>query len=189
MKLTNQIRELIKIDIKNGMTMGNLIKKYEVKKNIIRDIKAEIEGRQSTSQDVAPNVYRDTSQVVAPNESEIISEVAVTKDETTKEVAPVNKYLNDNIDILIEMIERYKKEHPVYDGDIVVKLPKEDNGDYKVSLRINKFVMQDFREFCRENKEFTQKELLSMALIEYMDKYRKRSTISGVDRCDKADYI
>ena len=58
-----------------------------------------------------------------------------------------------------------------------------------VASGINKFVMQDFREFCRENKEFTQKELLSMALIEYMNKYRKRSTISGVDRCDKADYI
>ena len=159
MKPTNAMRELIKIDIKNGMSMANLTKKYEVKKNIIRDIQAEIDGRHSISQSVAPS------------ESEIITEVAVTKDETIKEAVTVNNYINDNFNILVEMIEKYKSENQIYKDGLTVRLPKEGTGDYKTSVRVNKIVMDQFRKFCEKNNEFTQKELLSMALLEYIEKY------------------
>ena len=88
-----------------------------------------------------------------------------------KDIEKLNT-LTNNYDILIEMIEEYKKSHVVHMGGIVVQLPYEDSKDYKTSVRINKTVMEQFRAFCEEHKQFTQKELLSMALVEYMDRYK-----------------
>ena len=72
----------------------------------------------------------------------------------------------------MNMIEEYKKTNVIHTCGIVVQLPSEENGDYKTSVRVNKKVMDQFREFCESHKEFTQKELLSMALLEYIEKYK-----------------
>ena len=54
---------------------------------------------------------------------------------------------------------------------IEIKLPVEEE-DYKTSIKVNKVVMEEFREFCKVNKDFTAKDLVSMAIVEYMDKYK-----------------
>lgn len=83
------------------------------------------------------------------------------------------KTLMSNFDILMEIIEKYKKNNEIPVSDIVVQLPYENDKNYKVSLRIHKEVFEDFKVFCSNNKQFSQKELISMALIEYMNKYKK----------------
>ena len=108
---------------------------------------------------------------VAPKETEVI--VIPKKDN----VAPVEKEnyqkLMSNFDILMEMIEKYKKNNEIATSDIVVQLPYESNKAYKASIRIHKEVLEEFKLFCSKNKEFSQKELISMALVEYMYKYKK----------------
>lgn len=108
---------------------------------------------------------------VAPKETEVI--VIPKKDN----VAPIEKEnykkLMSNFDILMEMIEKYKKNNEIPRSDIVVQLPYESDKNYKTSIRIHKEVFEEFKLFCSKNKEFSQKELISMALVEYMDKYKK----------------
>lgn len=79
--------------------------------------------------------------------------------------------LMNNFNIIMEMVQQYKKDSVIPAGGIVVQLPKEENGEYKTSIRVNKVVMDMFRNFCGKHKEFTQKDLLSMALLEYINRY------------------
>lgn len=82
--------------------------------------------------------------------------------------------LMDNHNILMEMIEIYKKTKVVHGCGIVVQLPSEDDKLYKTSIRINKVVYEEFKKFCEDHREFSQKELISMALVEYMERYKKK---------------
>lgn len=91
-------------------------------------------------------------------------------------VLPVEKEnyqkLMSNFDVLMEMIEKYKKNNEIPMSDIVVQLPYESDKNYKTSIRIHKEVFEEFKVFCSKHKEFSQKELISMALVEYMEKYK-----------------
>lgn len=80
--------------------------------------------------------------------------------------------LMNNFDAIMEMVEQYKNTNVVQTDGIVVQLPFEEDKLYKTSLRINKIVLDNFKEYCNRHKEFTQKDLLSMALIEYMDNHK-----------------
>lgn len=40
------------------------------------------------------------------------------------------------------------------------------------SVRINAFVWEDWKQFCEYNSEFSKKQLISMALKEFMDKHQ-----------------
>lgn len=82
------------------------------------------------------------------------------------------KKLMSNFDVLMEMIEKYKKNNEIPKSDIVVQLPYESDKNYKASIRIHKEVFEEFKVFCSKHKEFSQKELISMALVEYMEKYK-----------------
>ncbi|MGL4762129.1 MAG: hypothetical protein ACRCWG_11835 [Sarcina sp.] len=54
---------------------------------------------------------------------------------------------------------------------IEINLPAEED-DYKTSIKVNKIVMEQFREFSKAHKEFTPKELISMAIVEYIEKHK-----------------
>ena len=83
------------------------------------------------------------------------------------------KQLISNFDVLMEIIEKYKNNNEIPKSDIVIQLPYESDKNYKTSIRIHKEVFEEFKLFCSKNKEFTQKELISMDLVEYMEKYKK----------------
>ena len=77
-----------------------------------------------------------------------------------------------NYETIMEIIEHYKGNNNAVIGGIEIRLPNEENKSYKASLRINETVLKEFKEFCSNHKTFSQKELLSMALVEYMEKYK-----------------
>lgn len=79
--------------------------------------------------------------------------------------------LMSNFNVIMEMVEQYKKSSVLPTGGIVIQLPYEETKDYKTSIRVNKTIMEQFREFCDKHKEFSQKELISAALMEFMDRY------------------
>lgn len=79
-----------------------------------------------------------------------------------------------NYKIIMQMIAMFKDNKQI-DNDnknIIVELPYEDDKTFKASYRVNKTINNQFKEFCKQHKEFTAKDLLSMALKEYMDKYK-----------------
>ena len=110
-------------------------------------------------------------QDVVHNKTDVI--VLPKKDNVVPLEKENYKKLMSNFDILMEMIDKYKKSNEIPMSDIVVQLPYESDKNYKTSIRIHKEVFEEFKLFCSKHKEFSQKELISMALVEYMDKYKK----------------
>lgn len=125
---------------------------------------------QCVLQENIENVGQCVGQDVVHNKTDII--VLPKKDNVVPSENENYIKLMSNFDILMEMIDKYKKNNEIPKSDIVVQLPHESDKNYKASIRIHKEVFEEFKEFCSKNKEFSQKELISMALVEYMNKYK-----------------
>ena len=84
--------------------------------------------------------------------------------------------LAQNYDKIIEIIQEYDKKYDAqydkeYEG-ITIELPIETKNDFRATVRVNNVIWEQFGEFTNNHKEFTKRDLLSMALKEYMDKYK-----------------
>lgn len=97
----------------------------------------------------------------------------------TKEIIDTQKeslnFIGENIELLKEMLEYYKrnKESNTNNFGIVIDLIDDkaiDNGNPK-SVRINQHVWLEWQEFTKKTT-FSSKDLISMALKEYMNKYK-----------------
>ncbi|RDY27918.1 hypothetical protein CHL78_007905 [Romboutsia weinsteinii] len=84
------------------------------------------------------------------------------------------KYFNENFDMFRAMIERFRLgQEQKSTSDIVINL--QDDSHLKRPprpVRVDAFVDDELRQFCEDNKRFTKKELLSMAMKEYMSNHR-----------------
>ena len=80
-----------------------------------------------------------------------------------------------NYKIIMQMVNLFKKNNQLNaeNKNITIELPFEDDKTFKASYRVNKTVNEQFKEFCKEHKEFTAKDLLSQALLEFIEKYKK----------------
>ena len=85
-------------------------------------------------------------------------------------------FIRDNIDLLEEMLLNYKhhKECSINSYGIVIDLidDKHKENDNPKSIRVNHFVWEEWKEFTKDIN-YSSKELISMALKEYMEKYKK----------------
>ena len=82
--------------------------------------------------------------------------------------------LVSNYDKIMELLSRNDKMYDkMYDG-IVIELPQSE--EYRTTIRVNKAVYEEFDRFCAVNKTFNKKDLISMALKEYVEKYKKNDT-------------
>ncbi|MGL4739413.1 MAG: hypothetical protein ACRC41_01200 [Sarcina sp.] len=84
---------------------------------------------------------------------------------------------NNNIEKLKGLITRYDeivnfldKISPVtVSENIIIELPVEEGKkDFKATVRINKLAWEQFNEFCNERKQYSKKDLISQALIEFI---------------------
>ena len=172
----NKLVTLINAELKkdNSISVNKICNKLQLKQSTVKtqlrnnnysfnaDLRQYVkEVGQQERQDVGQAI----KPIIEPKKDNVIQE-------GTKDLMIQNNYLKDNINVLVEMIEQYKKNNVVQGKDIVVQLPQEVDGKYKISLRVNQKVMEQFKEFCNKHKQFTQKELISQALIEFMEKYK-----------------
>lgn len=93
----------------------------------------------------------------------------------SKEQEQSINFIYENIQDLQEMLMYYKrnKECNTINNGIVIDLIDDkdiDNGK-PVSVRINKHVWREWQDFSKDIS-YSSKELISMALKEYMDKYK-----------------
>lgn len=77
--------------------------------------------------------------------------------------------LAKNYDKIMSLIQGYDKE---YDG-LTIELPVETIKDFRTSIRVNNVIWEQFNDFTSTHKEFTKRDLLSMALKEFREKYDK----------------
>lgn len=84
------------------------------------------------------------------------------------------KALQEHIALLELQIEQLKKDiEQLEDSAIIIELLDDTdlNGSPK-SIRINFFVWDDWQDFCNKHDKYSKKQLVSMALKEYMEKHR-----------------
>ena len=94
----------------------------------------------------------------------------------TTEKANTIDYLSNNINILMDIIEKYKATTQTTTESttnyITIDLIDDKHLKPKPkSIRINEFVYQEWQEFC-DKQHYSKMDLISMALKEYMDKYK-----------------
>ena len=85
-------------------------------------------------------------------------------------------YLSNNINILMDMIEKYKTttETTTETTTNYITIDLVDDKHLKPkpkSIRINEFIYQEWQEFC-DKQHYSKMDLISMALKEYMEKYK-----------------
>jgi hypothetical protein len=84
------------------------------------------------------------------------------------------KQLLQQIDGLEKELQDTKKQlREISKPDIEIDL--FDDSELNVSpksVRINAFVWEDWKQFCEYNNEYSKKQLISMALKEFMEKHQ-----------------
>ena len=97
---------------------------------------------------------------------------------TDKKVMKNLLELSSNHDKIMEVITWFESDRDktnvieVREG-IKIDLPQETDVEFRKTVRVNDTVWKQFSEFCKEHKEFKQKDLHSQALLEYIEKYKK----------------
>lgn len=84
--------------------------------------------------------------------------------------------LAQNYDKILKIIQEYDKKYDAqydkeYEG-IVIELPVETKTDFRATVRVNNVIWEQFGEFANNHKEFTKRDLVSMALKEYMKNHK-----------------
>lgn len=84
-------------------------------------------------------------------------------------------FISENIQDLKEMLMYYKrnKECSTSNRGIIINLidDKEIDNGKPISVRVNKHIWREWQKFTNDIS-YSSKELVSMALKEYMEKYR-----------------
>lgn len=84
--------------------------------------------------------------------------------------------LQEHIALLEVQVEILKEEiEKLEDSVIVIDLMDDtDLNASPKSIRINFFVWDEWQEFCDKNDQYSKKQLVSMALKEYMEKHNNK---------------
>lgn len=108
------------------------------------------------------------------HEKQIDEEVTKGNNEVTKNSSDIIKALKEEVPELFDMIEWYKdNSNAKVSEDKKINIDHEKlSGESMVrSFKTYKGVLDEFGKFCKGRSE-TQKDLLAMALIEFMEKHK-----------------
>lgn len=119
--------------------------------------------RHSVRQDVTD---KNTTQIVSETKSQSIT---ISQSDNEKFLGLISNY-----ELIMKMLDDYKKNNDKFDkfNGLVVELPAEKKKDFRITLRLNDVIYEEFKEFADRNKQFTIKELVSQALKEFIEKYK-----------------
>ena len=127
--------------------------------------------------------YEDSKKIVSVGQAELLTPAVTLEYDDSKSVI-IPKDIKENIiglasnyDRIMAMLNKYEDEYDKkyegeYDNSIIIELPVETKKDYRATTRVNNVIWDQFGEFCNNNKEYTKRDLVSMALKEYMNKYK-----------------
>ena len=119
--------------------------------------------RQSVRQDVTDgNIAEITGEIKSQS-------ITVSPSDNEKFFGLISNY-----ELIMNMLDDYKNNEDKFNraNGLVVELPVEKKKDFRITLRLNDVVYEEFKEFADKNKQFTVKELVSQALKEFIQKYK-----------------
>lgn len=164
--LNNKLKEgQTVIRIREDIGIGEKALQREIKANGYRYNNKErqyIPTTETTTKyttEVLPTIVEDKTTIVVP-----------------KQQQQILGYLENNFEVLQEFLEKYKSTTTstteTTTNHIIINLVDDKHLNPKPkSIRINEFVYQDWKAFC-ETKHYSKQDLISMALKEYMEKYK-----------------
>ena len=167
-KTVKEIRELLGYSEKNfQQNIKALGYKYNQKNKqyILKNIEIMPTSSSNTTCTTTSNI-----NLITNNNDQILN---LIKD--IKEQEESIKFIHENIQDFKEIMAYYKrnKECNINNHGIVINLidDKELDDGKPTSFRVNKHVLNDWKEFTKDIN-YSSKELISMALKEYMEKYK-----------------
>ena len=112
--------------------------------------------------------------IYADNEKINLNDVTTNNARTLINIEMHEKCCDKKTDGIMKMVEndRIANEYRQRKGGLTINLPVEKNKKFRMTLRLNDIVYEEFKEFADANKQFTVKELVSQALKEFVDKYK-----------------
>ena len=165
----------INSELKNGKYVKDIRVNLGVGEKYIQDLMK----RNGYKRNQKLNQYIPTTEATTQTTTEQIN-VSVVENNTnallTTEKANTLDYLSNNINILMDMIDKYKATTQTtteYTTNyITIDLIDDKHLKPKPkSIRINEFIYQEWQEFC-DKQHYSKMDLISMALKEYMERYR-----------------
>lgn len=129
----------------------------------IKAINTTISECDNSNTKVISNVHKeyDKSDTLVINKKEIQSKIIG---------------LAQNYDKILKIIQEYEEKYAAqYDKGsegIIIELPIETKTDFRATVRVNNVIWEQFGEFSNNHKEFTKRDLISMALKEYIENHK-----------------
>ena len=166
--------------INSELKNGKLVKDIRVNIGVSEDYVQDLMKNNNYKLDRKLKQYIPTTEATTKTTTEPIN-ISVVETNTntllTTEKANTLDYLSNNINILMDMIEKYKTTTQTTTesttNHITINLIDDKHLKPKPkSIRINEFIYQEWQEFC-DKQHYSKMDLISMALKEYMQKYRK----------------
>lgn len=155
--------------IRDRFTKANYIyskdlNKYIYNKSITDVMQANLEvGNGCISSDINKENNDNITDVL---QKDTVTEIINKSDEEIK-----NNLLDlvSNYDVLKDIIELHRRNTSVIKQQIVIDI--EESGSKLTTLRVNSKVLEQFNEFCKDNKQYKKVDLLSQAMKEFIEKY------------------
>lgn len=121
-------------------------------------------------------ISKNCTDIPIINSNTISNTSCNTINQITIEQQQSINFIYENIQDLQEMLMYYKrnKECNTNNYGIVINLidDKEIDNGKPISVRVNRHIWKEWQEFTKDIN-YSSKELISMALLEYMQKYSK----------------
>lgn len=132
-------------------------------------------GNEFVLKDDTCNLSCNTVENIQQKEHEESNMINVFKNTEFKENM---FYLNNEIDTLKKIIETFKQKDDKSNSDVIeliegVKINLPESNIKRTTIRINEKVWDLFNELVEENKPIDKHDLMSMALLEYINKYKR----------------
>lgn len=130
------------------------------------DIKPLKNEKQESNNIITPLVKQQSNNVATPKES---NQIAVK--EIPTELRKLMT-LSDDIQEMITWYQRHKDDDKIIEvPEININHPRLKGATSTRSFKTYTKVMDDFAKFCKNRKE-TQKDLVALALVEFMERYK-----------------
>lgn len=138
--------------------------KYVHNKYITDVIQTNIEADNGcVSSDIKKENNNNITGVI---QKDTVTEIINKSDEEIK-----NNLLDlvNNYDVLKDIIELHRRNTSVIKQQVVIDIEESDS--QLATLRVNRKVLEQFNEFCKNNKQYKKVDLLSQAMKEFIEKY------------------
>lgn len=149
---------------KSNFSYSKELNKYIHNKCITDVIQTNIEATNGCiSSDVKKENNNNITDVI---QKDTLTEIINKSDEEIK-----NNLLDlvSNYDVLKDIIELHRRNTSVIKQQIVIDIEESDSK--LATLRVNSKVLEQFNEFCKDNKQYKKVDLLSQAMKEFIEKY------------------